>query len=73
MTFNTLRSKAGRLSLSVPSLTVITIPLVEPTSLFVGTPDNIPVVSSKFAHVGLFTMVKVNSSSLKSLAVGVKL
>ena len=53
LTFTTVRLNAGKLALNVPSLTLITMPLVTPTLLLVGVPVNAPVAVLKLAQLGL--------------------
>ena len=65
--------KAGSAALNSPSLTLITIPLVMPTSLLPGMPVSVPVVVLKLAQLGLLLMLNVSGSLSASLAVGVKL
>ena len=65
--------KAGRLTVSIPSVTEITMPL-EPSSPFFGVPYKRPVLSSKLAHAGWVLMLKLKLSPLSgSEAVGWKL
>ena len=56
MTFTTVRLKAGKLALNVPSLTLIIMPLVTPTSLLVGVPVKAPVAVLKLAQLGLLVI-----------------
>ena len=65
--------KAGSVTLNSPSLTLITIPVVMPTSLLPGMPVSVPVVVLKLAQLGLLLMLNVSGSLSGSLAVGVKL
>ena len=71
--FETVISKAGKLTVSNPSETLIIIPSVTPTSLLPGVPLNVPVAISKPAHEGLFTIKNVRISPSTSFTVGVKL
>jgi len=73
MTLVTAIEKAGKETLSVPSLTVIVIPLVVPTSVLPGEPLIAPLVLSNIAHEGRLVTVKLRVSPSASLAVGVKL
>ena len=58
--------------LTLPSLTLITMPVVVPTFAAVGVPVRAPVAVLNCAHDGLFTIVNVSVSPLSaSLAVGV--
>jgi len=69
----TVKSNAGKESANSPSLTLITIPVVVPTSPCNGVPDSSPVDVSKLDHVGWLTILNVKGSFSGSLAVGVKL
>ena len=69
----TVRLKAGSAALKLPSLTLITMPEVVPTSLLPGVPVKAPVLVLKLAQLGLLLMLKLNVSSSGSDAVGVKL
>ena len=70
----TVRLKAGRAVVTVPSLTLITMLLVVPTLALVGVPLKRPVVVLKVAQLGRFTMLKAKVVPASgSDAVGVKL
>ena len=73
-TLTTVKLNAGRFTEAVPSLTLITIPLVTPTFVLVGVPVKAPVAVLKLAQVGLLVMlyVRVEPTST-SLPVGIKL
>ena len=64
---------AGREAVAVPSATVITMPVVVPTSVSFGLPDSWPVCALKAAQAGAFVMEYVSVPLSVSLAVGVKL
>ena len=66
--------KAAKLLLNAPSLTLITTPVVVPTSALPGVPVNAPVTELKVAQVGWLVMLKLNVLP-KSIsdALGVKL
>ena len=71
----TVRLNAAKLSVTLlPSVTVITMPLVTPTSSLVGVPDNKPVAVLKFAQLGLLVILKISlSPTSASDTVGMKL
>lgn len=66
----TVRVKAGREVVTVPSLTLITIP--EWTDAIVGVPESRPVLVLKLAHTGLFAIENPSVFPSASLAVGWK-
>ena len=72
-TLVTVIEKAGKDTLSIPSLTVIVMPLVVPTSVLPGVPLMAPFALSKLAHEGRLVAVKLRVSPSASLAVGIKL
>ncbi len=65
--------KGAREVVTLPSLTLMVIPVDEPTLAAVGTPLNLPLAVLKVAHAGLLLILKPSASPLASLAVGVKL
>ena len=67
----TVTLNAGSDAVRVPSLTVMTMPAVVPTSPAPGVPDSAPVLVLNAAHAGLFVMLKVSVLPSGSLAVGV--
>jgi len=69
--FLTVMLKAGNETLALPSLTLITIPVVIPTSLVDGVPDNVPVEELKVLQFGALVMEKVRLSLSTSFAIGV--
>ena len=75
LTLITVRSNGGSdAEAPAESVTVITIPLVVPTSALPGVPLSLPVAGSNVAHDGLLVMLKVSvSPASRSDAVGVKL
>ena len=75
MVLVTCRLKAGKdVDANEASVTVMTMPLVVPTSLLVGVPLRVPVVVLKEAQLGVVLMLNARvSPSSTSLAVGVKL
>src|SRR6185369_10465102 len=58
----TLMANAGRAALALPSLTLMTIPVVVPTFAAAGVPVRAPVAVLNCAHDGLFTIVNVSVS-----------
>ncbi|MEQ1579368.1 MAG: hypothetical protein ABL964_02160 [Steroidobacteraceae bacterium] len=66
----TVNVKAGSEVVTLPSLTLITIP--ECTAAVVGTPESRPVVVLKLAHVGLLAIEKPRVLPSASVAVGWK-
>ena len=56
---------------SRPSVTLIVMSAVSPTSASVGVPASAPVSVSKLAHVGLFSTVNSRKSLSASDALGV--
>ncbi len=66
----TVRVKAGREAVTVPSLTLMTIP--EWTAAVVGVPESRPVVVLKLAQLGLLAMENPRVLPSASLAVGWK-
>ncbi|MNR13690.1 hypothetical protein D3C85_1301120 [compost metagenome] len=68
----TVRLNAVKFTLNSPSLTLIAMPVVVPTSALVGVPLNVPVSVSKLAHEGLLLMLNTNVSESSSGTVGVK-
>ena len=69
----TSSSKDGNETVSMPSVTLITISLVVPTSVAVGVPLKVPVSVAKDAHTGLLLILKMRVSSSASDTDGVKL
>ena len=67
----TVMSNAAKLTVALPSLTLITMPLVTPFWAAVGVPLSLPVAASKVAHAGLLVMLNVSLSLSASAAVGV--
>lgn len=61
---------AGRDTLAVPSLTVITILLLVPMLLLAGVPVRVPDAGSKDAHAGLLEIWKLSVSLSASEALG---
>jgi len=53
--------KAGSDALWCPSLTLMTMPEVEPTSVAPGVPLSSPVVALNAAHAGLLLIEKVSA------------
>lgn len=73
-TLTTVIENAGSVaSPPLPSLTLITMFELVPTSAAVGVPDRRPVVVLKLAQAGLFAIPKATVSLSGSDAVGVKL
>ena len=58
--------------MSAPSVTLIVMSAVSPTSASVGVPVSAPVSALNVAHVGLFSIVNSRKSSSASDACGVK-
>ncbi len=74
LVLTTVKLKAAKFVVAVPSDTLMTIPLVVPTSALVGVPVKAPVLVLKLAQVGLLAMLKVKVvPRSSSFAVGVKL
>ena len=69
MLFTTIEN-AGSDAVSLPSLTLTTIPPKVPMSALVGVPESLPVLPLKVAQLGRFVMLKVNALPSGSLAVG---
>ena len=69
----TVMLKAGRLAVSTPSLTLITMSVFVPISRLDGVPDKAPLSSSKLAQEGRLTILNTSASSLASMACGTKL
>ena len=69
----TVIEKAESEVVVIPSLTLIVILLVVPTSVLPGVPLIAPLVVLKLAQVGKLLTLKVRVSPSASLAVGVKL
>ena len=66
----TVMAKAVKEAVALPSLTLITMPEVVPTSAATGVPASCPFVVLKLAHEGLFWMLKVSVSPSVSAAEG---
>jgi hypothetical protein len=69
----TVRLNAGSDALKVPSLALMTMPLVAPMCCKPGVPESRPVAGSNVAQAGAFVMLNVTVLPSGSLAVGVKL
>jgi len=69
----TIIENAGSEVVSVPSLTLMVIALVVPTSVLAGVPLMAPLAVLKLAQVGRLLTLKVRVSPSASLAVGTKL
>ena len=67
----TVISNAAKLTVALPSVTLMTMPLVTPFWATVGVPLSLPVAASKVAHTGLLVMLKVKASLSTSAALGV--
>lgn len=72
-TLVTVIENAGSDTLSTPSLTVMTIPLVVPIFALLGVPLRVPVLLSKFVQTGRLVILKIILSPSASFALGVKL
>jgi len=68
----TVMAKAVKEAVALPSLTLITMPEVVPTSAATGVPASCPFVVLKLAHEGLLVMEKVRLLPDGSVVVGVK-
>ena len=66
----TVTAKLAKATVSVWSVTLITIPLVVPTSSLLGVPVRLPVTVLKLAQLGVLVILKVRVSPSTSLAVG---
>jgi len=64
---------AGNDTVSTPSVTLMVIPLVVPTSVLDGVPLIAPLAVLKVAQAGRLVTLKVRVSPSASLAVGTKL
>ena len=69
----TVMLNAANDTVSMPSLTLIVIPLVVPVSVLAGVPLMDPLVVLKVAQVGRLVTLKLRVSPSASLAVGAKL
>jgi hypothetical protein len=69
----TLIEKAGKLTVLLPSLVLMTMLEYVPTCELAGVPLSTPVLLLKVAHDGLFEIEKISGSPFESLAVGWKL
>ena len=67
----TVMSNAAKLTVALPSVTLMTMPLVTPLWATVGVPLSLPVAASKVAHAGLLVILNVSLSLSASAAVGV--
>src|SRR4051812_16475345 len=67
----TVSEKAGRAAETLPSLTLITMPLVVPSEPVGGVPLTWPVAGVNVAQLGLLVISNVRVSSWASSAVGV--
>ena len=73
LTLVTSIAKAAKAILAAPSVTLITMSVVVPTSLLSGVPVRAPVLVLKVAQSGLLVILKVSVSPSTSAAAGVKL
>ena len=68
----TVIANAGSAALALPSLTLMTMSRVVPTSAAAGLPASLPVRVSKLPQAGLLVMPKLRASPSASVAVGWK-